>query len=242
MSAVLPVPDQAWARPAAGAAPPPRRSALAAARAQRRIGLEQAAARAGLAVEDARALEAGRLSRFASSDDALAAAVVYATALGVRGPEARRLAGLPARRVLSLPMLRRLIVLATFAVAAGTLIWSTAPTRFSGPAPAPAPRPATAAKAKPAALPAPWRIRVDVYNGTATDGAASRLADEIAGLAYSVGAVTNATRPDYAETRVYFPPGGKAIAERLAAELGVGTMALPGGDDPRRLVVIVGAR
>ena len=242
MSAVLPVPEQAWDRPATRVSAPPRRSALAAARVQRRLGLEQAAARAGLAAEDVRALEEGRLARFASPDDALAAAVVYTTALGVRAGEARRLAGLRARRRLSAPLLRRLVALAVFGVAAGMLIWATAPTRSSRHAPAPAPPPASVAKPRPAALPAPWRIRVDVYNGTATDGAASRLADEIAGLAYSVGGVTNATRPDYAETRVYSPPGGKAIAERLAAELGVGTMALPGGDDPRRLVVIVGAR
>jgi hypothetical protein len=32
------------------------------------------------------------------------------------------------------------------------------------------------------------------------------------------------------------------IAERLGDELGVGTTALPGGDDPLRLVVIVGRR
>ena len=242
MSAVLPVAEQTWNHPAARASSAPLRSALAAVRVHRRLGLEQAAARAGLAPEDVRALEEGRLSDFASPDDALATAVVYATALGVRAGEARRLAGLRTRRRLSAPMLRRLVALAAFGVAAGTLIWATAPTRSSTHAPVPAPPPAGAAKPKPAALPPPWRIRVDVYNGTASDGAAARLADEIAGLAYSVGAVKNATRPDYAETRVYFPPGGKAIAERLAAELGVGTMALPGGDDPRRLVVIVGAR
>jgi hypothetical protein len=243
MSAVLPVPDQTWDRPAAGVTPPPCRSALAAARVRRRLGLEQAAACAGLEPEDARALEEGRLSRFASPEAALAAAVVYATALGVRGPEARRLAGLPARRrVLSVPMLRRLIALVAFTVAAGTLLWSTAPPRVLRHAPAPAPPPAPVAKPRPAALPAPWQIRVDVYNGTATDGAAARLANEVAGLAYRVGAVTNATRPDYPETRVYFPPGGMAIAERLAEQLGVGTMPLPGGNDPRRLVVIVGAR
>ena len=151
-----------------------------------------------------------------------------------------RLAAPRRRRVLSAPVLRRLVALVAFAVAVGTLFWSTAPSRVLRHTPTFAPAPA--AKARPAALPQPRQIRVDVYNGTATDGAAGRLADEVAGLAYRVGAVANATQADYFETRVYYPPGGRAIAERLAAQLGVGTMALPGGDDPRRLVVIVGAR
>ena len=148
----------------------------------------------------------------------------------------------PRRRLLAAPVLRRVVALVAFAVAAGTLFWSTAPSRVLRHTPTSAPAPAPAAKARPAALPQPWQIRVDVYNGTATDGAAGRLADEVAGLAYRVGAVANATQADYFETRVYYPPGGRAIAERLATQLGVGTMALPGGDDPRRLVVIVGTR
>jgi hypothetical protein len=52
--------------------------------------------------------------------------------------------------------------------------------------------------------------------------------------------VRNADRLTYVETSVYYPPGGEAIARRLAGELGVGVTALPGGDDPNRLVVIVG--
>jgi hypothetical protein len=40
---------------------------------------------------------------------------------------------------------------------------------------------------------------------------------------------------------VYYPPGAEAIATRLAHELGVGVQALPGGKNPRRLLVIVGA-
>ena len=67
------------------------------------------------------------------------------------------------------------------------------------------------------------------------------MANEVAGLAYRMGRVGNAKRQDYAKTLVYYPPGAAAIAERLAKELGVGTAALPGGDDPKRLVVIVGS-
>jgi hypothetical protein len=52
--------------------------------------------------------------------------------------------------------------------------------------------------------------------------------------------VRNADRGDYRTTRVYYPPGAEALARRLAQELGVRTAALPGGEDPLRLVVIVG--
>jgi LytR cell envelope-related transcriptional attenuator len=90
-------------------------------------------------------------------------------------------------------------------------------------------------------LPPPWQIRVDVYNGTKTPNAAATISNEIGGpLAYRIGAVDNADRRDYVETRVYFPPGAEAIASRLAEELGVPITALPGGKDKRRLVVIVG--
>ncbi len=82
---------------------------------------------------------------------------------------------------------------------------------------------------------------MDVYNGTRRGNAASSVANEIAGLAYGIGEVKNADRRNYSKTRVYYPPGGEAVARRLADELGAGVAALPGGDDPHRLVVIVGA-
>ncbi|MDQ3669607.1 MAG: hypothetical protein M3377_04905 [Actinomycetota bacterium] len=70
---------------------------------------------------------------------------------------------------------------------------------------------------------------------------ARRLANEIGGpLAYRLGTVENAERLDYTATRVYYPPGSDQIARRLADNLGVDIAALPGGDDPNRLIVIVG--
>jgi hypothetical protein len=66
------------------------------------------------------------------------------------------------------------------------------------------------------------------------------MANRVAGLAYQIGKVGNAKRDDYRKTLVYYPPGGQAIAATLAHELGIGTAALPGGDSPNRLVVIVG--
>jgi hypothetical protein len=91
-----------------------------------------------------------------------------------------------------------------------------------------------------AGLPPPWRISVDVLNGSGDINHTRRLADRIGALAYQIARVRRADRFDYRETAVYYQPGGKAIAKRLAASLGAETKPLPGGDDPRRLVVIVG--
>ena len=90
------------------------------------------------------------------------------------------------------------------------------------------------------ALPEPWEIQVDVYNGTGAGNAAASMANRVAGLAYQIGKVGNANRDDYRKTLVYYPPGGQEIGARLAHELSIGTAALPGGDNPNRLVVIVG--
>jgi len=89
-------------------------------------------------------------------------------------------------------------------------------------------------------MPQPWEIQVDVYNGTGGGNAAASMANRVAGLAYRIGKVADARRSDYTKTLVYYPPGGADIGARLAKSLGVGTAALPGGNDPRRLVVIIG--
>ncbi len=70
-------------------------SPLGAVRMKRRLTLEEAAARARLELDDVRALEENRIYRFPSVDEALAAILVYATALGVSEREARELAGMP---------------------------------------------------------------------------------------------------------------------------------------------------
>jgi LytR cell envelope-related transcriptional attenuator len=89
-------------------------------------------------------------------------------------------------------------------------------------------------------LPPPWRISVDVLNGSGDINHTRRIADRIGSLAYRIATVRRADRFDYPETAVYYQPGGRPIATRLAAELGVTTKPLPGGKDPRRLIVIVG--
>ena len=215
-------------------------SPLVAARLRRRRSLEQAAARASLDVNAVRNLEESRTYVFPSTADAIAAAVVYASALGITEREARELAGLPIDSVVQRWSLRRWAIVLGFVVAlAALMIFVLRPQVLPAEPPAP-----PAAEAQPAAAPLTerWEIQVDVYNGTARGNAAAGIANEIAGLAYRIGDVGNAKQRDYVDTRVYYPPGADAIAERLAGEIGVGTTALPGGDDTKRLVVIVGRK
>jgi len=79
-------------------------SPLGAARLRRRLTVEEAAARARMAVDQVKSLEENCMYRFGSNADALAAALVYATALRARGSADRRPPGHePARRPLVAP-------------------------------------------------------------------------------------------------------------------------------------------
>src|SRR5436853_7421742 len=92
-------------------------SPLARARLHRQLTVEETARRAGISAEEVRWLEEGRVYRFPRPDDALAATVLYASALGIDNREARELAGLP---VPPLPVERnpvpRLVVIGAVAV------------------------------------------------------------------------------------------------------------------------------
>jgi hypothetical protein len=194
-------------------------------------------------IDQVKSLEENCMYRFGSNADALAAALVYATALGISEREARQIAGLPVTSRLVDPWsLRRTMAIVAFLAALGMLVWFGFRPELGGNAPAAAtPAAATPAAADPTkALPEPWEIQVDVYNGTGAGNAAASMANKVAGLAYQIRNVGNARRDDYTKTLVYYAPGGQEIAARLAQELGVGTAALPGGDNPNRLVVIVG--
>jgi len=217
--------------------PSPEASTLGAARVRRRMTIDEAAARTGLDPEELRALEEGRIYRFPSVDDALAATLVYATALGIDEGEARKAAGLRRRRKWPLD---RWLAAVGFAAAAILLGWFVLVPQVADRIPTGS-GPASGSAEAHKALPPPWEIRVDVYNGTTTPNAATRFANQIGGpLAYQLGSVDNASRLDYVQTRVYYPPGSAAIAERLAKQLGVEMTELPSGKDPKRLVVIIG--
>lgn len=213
-------------------------SPLGAIRLRRRLTLEEAAARANLDVDAVKSLEDGCLYRLGSNADAVATALVYATSLGVSEREARQLAGLPVRAyVLDPSSRRRLLAVLAFGLACFAFVWfGIRPEAFSDEAP-PA---TTVVRTALPPLPDRWEITVDVYNGTRVGNAAAQTANEVAGLAYRMGTVENAKEQNYDRTLVYYPPGAERIARRLAADLGVGLVALPGGGEPDHLVVIVG--
>jgi hypothetical protein len=205
------------------------------------VTLEQAAARANMDLDAVKSLEDNCIYRFGSNADALAAALVYAASLGINEREARRIAGLPVPSRLDPWSVRRTLAALAFLLTCTTLAWFIAWPQFFPNTPSAA---AASAPARPAAalLPARWQIQVDVFNGTNAGNAAAGMANQIAGLAYKMGTVGNAKQKNYGRTLVYYPPNAEGIARRLAAELGVGTAALPGGDNPLRLIVIVGRR
>src|SRR5690348_10158885 len=70
-------------------------SPLASARLRRKLSVAEVARRAGISEEQVAWLEDGRVYRFPTADDALVAAVLYGTALGIDADEARGLARLP---------------------------------------------------------------------------------------------------------------------------------------------------
>src|SRR5690242_18534759 len=93
-------------------------SPLARARLHRQLTLDETARRAGITPDEAKWLEEGRVYRFPTADDALLAAILYGSALGIDNREARELAGLP---VPAAPVQRnplpRLIVLGAILIA-----------------------------------------------------------------------------------------------------------------------------
>jgi transcriptional regulator with XRE-family HTH domain len=210
--------------------PRPENSPLRTARLQRKLTRDEAARRADISVEEVSWLEEGRLYRFASTNVAVSTALAYAHALGIDRREALELGGRsvpPARPEALLRILFAAGLAAVFAVFAVAL----ADPRLAG-------NDADSSAAQK--LPPPWRVSVDVLNGSGDINHTRRIADRIGALAYHIGHVRRADRFDYRETGVYYERGGKANAARLARALGAETRPLPGGDDPRRLVVIVG--
>jgi transcriptional regulator with XRE-family HTH domain len=204
-------------------------SPLAAARLQRKLTIQEAARRAGLTPEQIEWLEAGRVYRFPSADDALIAVVLYATALGVDQDEARRLARLPVDpRPDRYP--RNRIAGAAAGVALLVALAVVLLGAFGG----------DTKKRESAPLPPTWTLTVDVLNGGGDIYYTRTVASRIGALGYRIERVAKANRFDYPDTAVYFEPGGDAYAARLAKQLGVQSRPLPGGTNPRRLVVIAG--
>ena len=207
-------------------------SALARARLHRQLTVEEAAKRAGLSVEEVRWLEEGRIYRVARPDDAIAATVLYASALGIENREARELAGIP---VPPYPIERnpisRLVVIAGVVVALAVLATLLVVPRSGG---------KHTATVDKQILPAPWRIPVTVLNGSGDINYTRLVASHVGGFGYTIKRVGRASSFSYPQTAVYFPPRCEGVAVRLARQLGVTTKPLPGGAGACRLYVIVG--
>jgi len=219
------------------AVPNGEESPLARARVHRQLTVDEAARRAELAPEEVQWLEEGRLYRFPTADRAILATVLYASALGIEHREALELAGLP---VPPLPFranpLRRFGAITAFAALILAAVLAIAFARDES-----KPKKAGAASAATASsLPAPWAIKVVVLNGSGDIVYTRSVASHVQAMGYRITHVGRATSFNYPQTQVYFPPGGEAIAVRLAKALDVPVQPLPGGTDPRRLVVIVG--
>jgi transcriptional regulator with XRE-family HTH domain len=213
------------------------RSPLASARLQRRLTIEEVAKRSGLTADQVEWLEEGRVYRFPSVDSAIEATLLVAAALEIDRREARKLAGLPvAPRPLDVNPTGRLVGVAAISAALMALIAFVLVPAISG-KPAPAVDPVVA---QAATLPKPWQVKVDVLNGAGDINWTRQVGSQIQSLAYTVKKVGRADRFDYPLSAVYYSPGGRLIAVRLARQLGFVTRPLPGGSDPNRLVVIVG--
>jgi hypothetical protein len=213
------------------------RSPLAAARLHRRLTVIEAARRAGIGEDEARWLEEARIYRFHSTDAAMLALLLYATALGIDHREAKELAGLPVPPKPFEPGTRvRLVAVAAVAALLAALLTSLAFSKLGDTGTLKPLPPATTQ------LPPPWQVKVDVFSGSHNVVRARTVASKIGGLGYAIEHVRKAPQQNYRSTLVYYEPGGKALATRLAKQLGTTTAPLPGGSNARRLVVIVGRR
>jgi len=188
-------------------------SALARARLHRQLTVEETARRAGISVEEVRWLEEGRVYRFPRPDDALAATVLYASALGIDNREARELAGLP---VPQLPVQRdplpRLVVLGAVLLALAVFATLLLIPHSGG----------------------------KHASGSGDINYTRQVASHVGAFGYTIKKVGRASNFSYPQTTVYFPPRCEGVALRLAKQLGVTTEPLPGGSGACQLFVIVG--
>ena len=212
---------------------------LATARLRRQLSQEQAAKRSGITIEQVRWLEEGRVYAFRSPDDALAAAVMLASALEISNREARELAGLPVlpRSLQRNPRGRLGLIAALIVLAiAGAITLGYA---LHGPASNVLPFQNHGPK-----LPPTYRIKVAVQNGSGDLNYTRLVANRIAALGYAITSVERARTFTYKHTTIFYTDSGKgrAIAKRLADSLGVPLLPLPNGKSPNKLLAIIGPR
>jgi hypothetical protein len=164
---------------------------------------------------------------------------MLAAALEIGPREARELAGLPVPpRPLDVNPAARLVGVAALSAAVMAFLAFVIVPAFTEEKAAPV----DPVVAQAATLPKPWKIQVEVLNGTGDINWTRQVGSRIQSLAYTVKKVGRADRFDYPQSAVYYSPGGRLIAVRLARQLGFVTRPLPGGANPNRLVVIVGPK
>ena len=213
------------------------RSVLAAARLRRQLTIAGTARRAGIPEDEVRWLEEGRIYRFHSVDAAILSLLLYATALGIDHREAQELAGFPVPPVPFRPGNRvRFVAVAAIAALVAALVTAVGFSRLGNTATL-KPLPPSAPQLAPA-----WKVDVDVFDGGRNIVRARSIASKIGAYGYQIERVRKAPQQNYKHTIVYYEPGGDAYAARLAKQLGVTTAPLPGGTNPRRLVVVAGKR
>ena len=214
------------------------RSALASARLQRRLTVDEAARRAGLTPDQVEWLEEGRVYRFPSADHAIEATLLLAAALEIGQREARELAGLPCRRGRSTSNpAARLIGVAALSAALMALVAFVLVPAVAG---KPARRQSIRSSRQAATLPKPWQIQVEVLNGAGDINWTRQVGSQIQSLAYTVKKVGRADRFDYPQSAVYYSPGGRADRGAARAPARLRHAPAAGRPNPNRLVVIVG--
>ena len=148
----------------------------------------------------------------------LQATLLLGAALKIGGHEARKLAGLPVPpRPLDVNPAARLVGVAAISAALMALVAFVFVPAIAGP-PAATVDPVVA---QAATLPKPWAIQVDVLNGAGDINWTRLTASRIQSLAYTVKTVGRADRFDYPRSAVYYAPGGRLIAVRLARQIGI---------------------
>jgi len=212
--------------------PPAQTSPLTTLRLQRKLTVEEAAKRAALWPEQVEWIEEGKLYRFQGQDTAVLAVLRYATSLGIDHREARRLSGMPVEPPAPRPIGRWIAAGAALVVVLAVTVTLAVALDGNG---------SSAAALHASTLPPPWKVSIDVLNGSGDINYTRQVASRVGSFGYRIQHVTKANRFDYPATAVYYEPGGATAAQRLAGQIGCGSpKPLPGGSNPRRLVVIVG--
>ena len=213
----------------------PERSPLAEAREHHDLSIKQVAYRSGLSEEEIEWLEDGRIYRFASQNQAILAAILYANAVGIDRYEARRLAGLPLMGISRVNARARLIVVGAVAalLSALTVMMLVPNLRLT--------QTRTVEAIPNANLAPPWKLQVTVENGNGDISWTRTVASRIGAMGYTISKVGRADRFDYPRSTVYYGPGGSGVGTRLARQLSVAAQQAP-GLLPRQLLVVVGPK